>query len=40
MTTSEMAVVRKQRRTLIVLLIIAALAATAWVFRDRLTFGQ
>ncbi|HET9003073.1 MAG TPA: Stp1/IreP family PP2C-type Ser/Thr phosphatase [Gemmatimonadaceae bacterium] len=38
-TTGEMAVVRKQRRTLVILLVIAALAAAAWVFRDRLTFG-
>ena len=38
-TTGEVAVIRKQRRTLAILLIIAALAAAAWVFRDRLTFG-
>ena len=39
MTTGEMAVVKKQRRTLIILLVNAALAAAGWVFRDRLTFG-
>jgi serine/threonine protein phosphatase PrpC len=39
-TTAEFAVIRKQRRSLAILLIIAALAAAAWVFRDRLPFGQ
>ncbi|MFL5562583.1 MAG: Stp1/IreP family PP2C-type Ser/Thr phosphatase [Gemmatimonadaceae bacterium] len=39
-TTGEMAVITRQRRTLAVLLIVAALAAVAWVFRDRLPFGQ
>ena len=39
-TTGEMAVITKQRRSLAILLIIAALAAAAWVFRDRLPFGQ
>jgi hypothetical protein len=38
-TTGEVATIRKQRRSLAILLIIAALAAAAWVFRDRLTFG-
>jgi hypothetical protein len=39
MTTGEVATIRKQRRSLVILLIVAALAAAAWVFRDRLTFG-
>ena len=38
-TTAEVAALRKQRRSLAILLLIAALAAAAWVFRDRLTLG-
>jgi PPM family protein phosphatase len=36
---ADIAVIRKQRLSLAILLVIAALAAAAWVFRDRLTFG-
>ncbi len=38
-TTGEAATIKQQRRSLAILLIIAALAAAAWVFRDSLTFG-
>ena len=39
LTPDEVATIRKQRRSLALLLIVAALAAAAWVFRDSLTFG-